>query len=84
MNAVDFAIYLTIGLSAGWIAGVLARDAGIGVMGNILLGVTGSAIGAFFVNASGLAARGQLRAILVAIACTIILLFIMNQVKRHT
>lgn len=84
MDVLDLAIYLSIGMAAGWIAGTLNRGIGIGVVGNVILGMVGSGIGAFFVNASGIAARSQLRATIIATVCAVIILFVLNQVKRHS
>jgi len=38
-------IFLVIGAVAGWLAGVLVRGYGFGLVGNMLVGVVGSFIG---------------------------------------
>ena len=40
-------IMLGIGAVAGWLAGILMKGAGFGLIGNIIVGVVGSVIGTF-------------------------------------
>lgn len=40
-------IILVVGLVAGWLAGVLVRGAGFGLLGNLVVGVLGALIGSW-------------------------------------
>lgn len=43
--------WIIIGLIAGWLAGVIMRGTGYGVVGNIVLGIIGALIGGFLASA---------------------------------
>ena len=40
-------VFLLIGCIAGWLAGVILRGRGLGLIGNIIIGVIGSYLGAW-------------------------------------
>lgn len=43
--------WIIVGLIAGWLAGVVMRGGGYGVLGNILLGIVGALLGGFIAGA---------------------------------
>ncbi len=43
--------YLIIGLIAGWVAGRVIRGRGLGLTGNLVLGLMGALIGGYLFNA---------------------------------
>lgn len=43
--------WLIVGLIAGWLAGVVMRGGGYGVLGNILVGIVGALLGGFIAGA---------------------------------
>jgi uncharacterized membrane protein YeaQ/YmgE (transglycosylase-associated protein family) len=43
--------WIIIGLIAGWLAGVIMRGSGYGVLGDIVLGIIGALIGGFLASA---------------------------------
>ena len=53
-------IFLLIGAAAGWIAGLLMRGGGFGVLGNIVVGIVGAVIGGFLFNLLGESIGGGL------------------------
>jgi uncharacterized membrane protein YeaQ/YmgE (transglycosylase-associated protein family) len=73
---------LVIGAIAGWLAGLVMKGRGFGVIGNIVVGIVGAVIGGFLFNALGIAFWGLLGALLVAFIGAVILLFIVGLVKR--
>lgn len=40
-------VMLGIGAVAGWLAGIIMKGAGFGLIGNIIVGIVGSVIGTF-------------------------------------
>jgi uncharacterized membrane protein YeaQ/YmgE (transglycosylase-associated protein family) len=57
----DLLWLLLIGLVAGWLAGVVMRGRGFGILGNLAVGVLGSLVGGFLFRthwALGLRAAG--------------------------
>jgi len=47
MSLTHLLIFLIVGGVAGWVAGLLVRGRGFGIIGDIILGVIGSFIGAW-------------------------------------
>ena len=39
--------WIIVGLVAGWLAGVIMRGSGYGLLGNILVGIVGAVLGGF-------------------------------------
>jgi len=68
--------WLIIGLIAGFLASVVMRGGGYGVVGDIVVGLVGALIGGFLANLLGLGASGLIGTIIVAFigACILIAL----------
>lgn len=69
--------FLLIGAIAGWLAGLIMKGSGKGLLGNMVVGVLGSVIGGFVFQSVGIAAGGFVTALIGAI----VLLFLVNQLK---
>lgn len=79
----EFVWFILIGLIAGWLAGLLVRGGGFGVVGDIVVGVLGALLGGFLFRSLGLfPGGGLLSAILVATIGAIVLIFILRLIKR--
>jgi len=75
--------FLIIGLVAGWLAGVLVKGGGFGVVGDLVVGVIGAFLGGFLFSTLGASAGGGLiGSIIVATIGAVVLLFIVRLVKR--
>ena len=75
--------FLVVGLVAGWLAGVLVKGGGFGVIGDLVVGVIGAFLGGWLFSTLGASAGGGLLgSIIVATIGAIVLLFIVRLVKR--
>lgn len=75
--------FILVGLIAGWLAGVLMKGGGFGVIGDIIVGIIGALLGGFLFGSLGISAGGGLLgAIIVATIGAIVLIFILRLVKR--
>ena len=75
--------FLIVGLVAGWLAGVLVKGGGFGVVGDLVVGVIGAFLGGFLFSALGASAGGGLiGSIIVATIGAVVLLFIVRLIKR--
>jgi uncharacterized membrane protein YeaQ/YmgE (transglycosylase-associated protein family) len=82
-NNMQFVWFALIGLVAGWLAGLLMKGGGFGVIGDIVIGILGALLGGFLFNALGLSSGGGLLgALIVATIGAIVLIFILRLVKR--
>ena len=81
MDAVAIIIMIVIGAVAGWLAGVIYKGAGFGLVGNIVVGILGAIIAGTllpgFLHLSGIV--GQIISDAIG---AIILLFLVNLVYR--
>lgn len=74
--------FLIIGLVAGYLANVIMKGRGMGLVGNLLVGVVGAIIGGFLLKILGIPSVNLLGSLLTALAGAIILLFLIGLVKR--
>ena len=78
----DLIIFLVIGAVAGWLAGVIMKGGGYGLVGDIIVGVIGSLIGGWLFGLLGIAAGGLIGSIVAAVVGAIILIAILRLIKR--
>lgn len=74
--------FILVGLIAGWLAGLLMKGGGYGVIGDIVVGVLGAVIGGWLFNALGLAWGGLLGSIIVATIGAVVLIFLVRLIKK--
>ncbi|MDA8383718.1 GlsB/YeaQ/YmgE family stress response membrane protein [Ferrovum sp.] len=75
--------FILIGLVAGWLAGVLVRGGGFGVLGDIIVGVVGALIGGYVFSALGtFPGGGLLGSLIVATLGAVILILLLRLVAR--
>jgi uncharacterized membrane protein YeaQ/YmgE (transglycosylase-associated protein family) len=75
--------FLIVGLVAGWLAGVLVKGGGFGVVGDIVIGVIGAILGGWLFSTFGASAGGGLLgSILVATIGAVVLLVVVRVLKR--
>ena len=82
MAITDLIIFLVIGAVAGWLAGVIMKGGGYGLVGDIIVGVIGSLIGGWLFGLLGIAAGGLIGSIVAAVVGAIILIAILRLIKR--
>lgn len=76
-------VFLLIGGVAGWLAGLLVKGFGFGIVGNIIVGIIGAFIAGYLFPAIGVSlGSGIVAAILHATIGAVILLLIIRVVKR--
>ena len=79
----SFLWFLVVGVVAGWLAGVLVKGGGFGVIGDLVVGVIGAFLGGWLFTAFGASAGGGLLgSIVVATIGAVVLLLIVRLIKR--
>ncbi len=77
-------IWLVVGGVAGWLAGVIVKGYGYGLLGNIAIGILGSIIGGWLFGGYFVGSVGGLPgAILGATIGAVILLFALRIIRRE-
>jgi len=84
MTIGEFLTVLLIGLIAGWLAGVVMKGRGYGVVADIILGIVGAVIGGFLFSQLGINAYGFLGRVAVAVVGTIVLVGIAHLLGGRT
>ncbi len=75
--------FLVVGLVAGWLAGMLVKGGGFGLIGDLIVGVIGAFLGGFLFTTLGIAkGSGLIGSLLVATVGAVVLLFIVRLIKR--
>jgi len=76
-------ILIIVGAIAGWLAGIIVKGVGFGLVGNIIVGIVGAFIGTWLLGYLGVViGGGLLGSIINATIGAVILLFIIGLVKR--
>ena len=76
-------ILLLVGGIAGWLAALVMKGRGLGIIGNIVVGILGAFVGSWLLGWLGVAIGGGiLGAILNAFIGAVILLFLIGLIKR--
>lgn len=74
----DIITAIIVGLIAGWLAGVVMKGSGYGVLGNVLLGALGGVIGSWVFDFFGIAFYGIFGSIIVAAVGAIVLIYLIR------
>jgi uncharacterized membrane protein YeaQ/YmgE (transglycosylase-associated protein family) len=83
MSAETLLIWIIVGALAGWLAGLIVRGFGFGLVGNIIVGIIGAIIGGWLLGTLGIAfTTGILNTILTAILGAVVVLLIVRVLKR--
>ena len=74
---------IVVGIIAGWLAGVIMKGGGYGVIWDLILGIAGAVIGGWLFGHAGVSAGGGLiGSIVVATIGAVVLIFISRVLKR--
>lgn len=83
MSVETLIIWLLVGAIAGWLAGLIVKGYGFGLLGNIVIGIIGSFIGGWLFGHFGLfTGSGILGSILGATVGAVILLLLLRLIRR--
>lgn len=83
MGIESLVIFLVIGAVAGWLAGIIIKGFGFGLIGNIVVGIVGAFVAGFVLPRLGISiGSGILGAIIHATIGAVLLLFVIKLVKR--
>ena len=83
MGLESLLIFLIIGGIAGWLASIIVRGAGFGLVGDIIVGIIGAFLAGYILPAVGLVIGGGIvGSIINATIGAVILLFLIKLIKR--
>jgi uncharacterized membrane protein YeaQ/YmgE (transglycosylase-associated protein family) len=83
MSGESILIILVVGAIAGWLAGLIVRGAGFGLIGDIIIGIVGAFIAGWLLPRLGIhIMSGMVGAIIDATIGAVILLLVIRLVRR--
>jgi uncharacterized membrane protein YeaQ/YmgE (transglycosylase-associated protein family) len=70
-----------LGMIAGWIAGLVMRGSGFGIIANIILGLVGAVVGRWIFDLIGAEPHGNLGHLVMSVIGAIVLVAIVHAVR---
>ena len=84
MNGESLLIFLLVGVLAGWLGGIVVKGYGLGLVGDMVVGVIGSFIGGWLFSYFHIVhGTGFLGELIGATVGAILLLFVLRLVRRR-
>jgi len=74
--------FTLIGLIAGWLAGLITKGGGFGLIGNLVVGVIGAVLGAFLFRLVGIGGGNLLGQLVIATVGALVLLFVIGFISK--
>jgi uncharacterized membrane protein YeaQ/YmgE (transglycosylase-associated protein family) len=79
----EILVTLLIGAAAGWLGSVIYKGSGLGILGNIVVGIIGSFVGYWLLGKLGVSfGTGLIAAILTGAIGAIVILILLNLIIR--
>lgn len=83
MSVEAILIWLLVGAVAGWLAGLVVRGGGFGLVGSIVIGIIGAFLGGWLFGIAGIAiGAGIINTIFTAFIGAVVLLLLVRVLKR--
>lgn len=80
----EILVTLIIGAAAGWLGSMIFKGSGLGLLGNIVVGIVGSFVGYWLLGKIGVdLGTGWIGAILTGALGALIILFVINLLFRR-
>jgi uncharacterized membrane protein YeaQ/YmgE (transglycosylase-associated protein family) len=76
-----FIWFIVIGIIAGWLAGLLTKGKGFGLLGNLAVGVIGALVGGFLFAVLGLKAYTVLGSLVTSVVGAVVFLWLLRLIK---
>lgn len=74
-------LFLVIGAIAGWLAGLIMKGKGSGLLMNMIIGIIGAFIGGWAFSILGLSSHGLIGSLVTAVFGAVVLLFIARKLR---
>ncbi len=78
----EFILFILFGALSGWLAGLVWKGSGFGLIGNIIVGVLGALLGGWIARKLGIGGTGWLWQLIIAVAGAWLILFVISLFKK--
>jgi uncharacterized membrane protein YeaQ/YmgE (transglycosylase-associated protein family) len=82
VNLTNFIVFLIIGGLAGWVAGIISKGSGFGIVGNIIVGIVGAILGGLCFGLLGIAAYGIIGRFIFAVLGALLFTWLLRFIRR--
>lgn len=78
----DWLGFIIIGMLAGWVAGLLTKGSGHGLVGNLVVGIIGALAGGFLFELLNIQAGGGFGSFVTAVIGAVVVLYLIRFFKK--
>jgi uncharacterized membrane protein YeaQ/YmgE (transglycosylase-associated protein family) len=78
----DLILALVIGVVAGWLAGVIMKGGGYGILGDLIVGVIGAYLGSWILDILGLSTYGLISYLIMSVLGAVVLIASLRVIKK--
>jgi len=82
MDLMSLLIFLALGAIAGWLAGLIMKGGGFGLVVNIIVGIVGAIIGGWVFGLLGISTDSLIGSMITAVIGAVLLLFVIGLFKK--
>jgi len=82
MDLMSLLIFLALGAIAGWLAGLIMKGGGFGLVVNIIVGIVGAIIGGWVFSLLGISTDSLIGSMITAVVGAVLLLFVIGLFKK--
>lgn len=83
LKKMELIVTLVIGAVAGWLGSIIYKGSGLGIIGNVIVGIVGSFVGSWLLGKLGVSiGSGWIGAILTGALGAIVILFLLNLIFK--
>jgi uncharacterized membrane protein YeaQ/YmgE (transglycosylase-associated protein family) len=84
MNMEQLIVFLLIGGAAGWLAGQIMKGGGLGIIGNIVVGVIGAVLGGWIFGVLDISIGGKwVGPLVTATVGAVVLIFAIGLIRKN-
>jgi len=83
MGTQNLVLFLVVGLVAGWLARRIMKGSGLGLVGDLVVGVIGAFLGVWLFGLLGISAGGILGLLVASIVGALLLLYVLRLIKKR-
>jgi len=78
----ELIIFLLVGMVAGWLAGILIKGGGFGLLGDMVFGVVGAFVGGWLFAQLGITAWGVVGLLITSLVGAVVVIGLIRLVKH--
>jgi uncharacterized membrane protein YeaQ/YmgE (transglycosylase-associated protein family) len=78
----DIILTLVIGILAGWLAGLIMKGGGYGILGDLILGIVGAYLGSWILDVLGLSTYGIIGYLIMSVLGAVVLVALIRMIKK--